>query len=103
MWLNSDTLEESYVRNVYSNLKFRVWRQDMQYASKEKIMAGTQVSLMFSWRKLNLIHGVHTGFYLNFTYLKKHKKQKQRNRMGPKMESYKRFKTQVGQKAEKSS
>ena len=48
----------------------------MQCASKVNIMAGTQVSMMFSWRKLNLLHDVHTGFYVNFTCPKKQKKNR---------------------------
>ena len=53
MWLNSDTLEKSYVRNIHCNLKFRVWN----CGSKWAYAWACKCHHCFSWCKLNLKHG----------------------------------------------
>ena len=94
------------MKNIYSNLKFRVWKYDIPCASEKIIMAevGGHTSKCykgFSWCKLSLIHG--QDFNESYRYSlrwkfsliqdnqrsqhpRKYKRQKLRNNVGPKME-----------------
>ena len=62
LWLNSDTLEKSYVRNIYSNLKFRVWKHEMPWALK-KISWRRWVGISEHVDVINVFHGVKSILY----------------------------------------
>ena len=114
--------------DIYFNLKFCVWKQDMPCASEKIIIAEVKDDAnskwececfkYFSWCKLNLIQGTtHAGVLLSYWYfvwwklslihrnqhsqhLKKFKKQKLWNKIESNMESNRKFKAQTGQKKE---
>ena len=59
-------LIQTHVRNIYSSLKFRVWKYDMPRASEKIIMAevGGHTSKFYkcsSWCKLSLMQGAPHG------------------------------------------
>ena len=76
MWLNSDTLKKGYVRNIYSNLKFRaslktrhaMWfRQNNNGGSKRACKWACKCYQYFSWFKTGIL-GIHVLYTVTNTH-----------------------------------
>ena len=113
MQLNSDTLRECYLINVYSNLKFCVWKHDMPCASEEILTAkvgGQQTSMMvfmmstrsytrctryrdftsFPWWKCSFIHCNQHSLHPK-KYKKKKKKRNSKTKWNKKWKTTENF------------